>query len=259
MKMHAEFFFHVCVQATVRYFYMTGKRFLAGPEDAFWFVEKYASSSASIGLYIIKGPCNMPVITERMTQAVYSPLVGNKLRLRFINFLNVVCWELFEDFSIKEHIKVENPGKEHPITESKLFRLMQEFQDTPLDSKRPPWEMIIIPHYSYQSNGTEDPHYAVIFRVHHGVMDGISTGNILHSILADKPFQFSVDPCFPFGHKRRSWAKKLVDKVFMAGYYFISALCLPRTGLRHLVSFDNMHRPYFKVIASLKKKFVNLL
>jgi hypothetical protein len=61
---------------------------------------------------------------------------------------------------------------------------------------------------------------------------GISTGNILHSVMADKPFKFSLDPTHPGKNYNASfWATGLL--------YFLGFLSMPRMAIVNLFLMDH--------------------
>lgn len=125
------------------------------------------------------------------------------------------CWESVGDsFQIEEHIKNLETATPTPLNPSEVFKEMERLYDHPFSGDKPPWEILLIPHFTYEEEGTPattptggyftaefatatPTHYAFLVRMHHGIMDGISAGNALRYFMADAPPTLTVDPLSP--------------------------------------------------------------
>jgi hypothetical protein len=216
---------------------------LLSPMDAFWAYEAYASSSCSVGLYIVEGPYDPVKIRQRIKESVCSELVGRKMHSELVSFFGYPCWKPVDPFRIEDYVKVALDKQGRINTEDDLFELCRSVQDEPIVG-RAPWEVFIVPNFQYKSKvaakkETENPScYAVIFRIHHSLMDGISTANVLHSCMADTPFKFSVDPIKPLGNQNPTFLTILF-------LHFLGILSMPRVGLRNLILQDNFSNKYY--------------
>jgi len=162
-------------------------------------------------MYVIQGSYDPTKIKERIKDSVLSELVGGKMARKIVSVLGYPCWaDLDEPNSISDNIDkyikvILDKGQVN--TEDDIFELFRKVQDIPHDSNRAPWEVFIVPNFKYKNsddpsknNNTEqdkvkttedssEPQstaqqlYAVVFRIHHSLMDGISTANVLHSTM----------------------------------------------------------------------------
>ena len=216
--------------------------FLAHPMDATWAFEKYASPSTCTGLYVVKGKCDYDKILRRMehcmTLEIKGKLMFDRMRYALRNVMGYVCWERMQNFDMKNHVKLisdRNPKLTGALGENEVFEELRRIHDeTFSDPNFPPWEILVVPNYIHNNSGTqnkEDSHYALVFRIHHAVMDGVSTGNALHSGIADKPFKFSVDPIDPLRvSKFQQWLA-----------YFLAIWMVPLVTIKNLMLIEK-HR-----------------
>ncbi|ODN01578.1 hypothetical protein Ocin01_05080 [Orchesella cincta] len=231
-----------------------GKRHLVSPEDGFWAYEQHASSSSMIGLYMIEGVCNTKKIRDKVKQVVTSDVVQGKMTRRLRDFCGFAIWEEVDmkTWSVDQHIKIarwpksdkRSKDKGAPWSDKDVMDYLTTFQDRPAPRSKASWEVIIIP--NVRMGGSETPHYACIFHVHHALMDGISSANILHQILADKPFKFTMDPVGDGKTKKPGY--------FVTTLMYLAALfLLPRTGLvKGFLELDNQYNRFYSPGKTLK-------
>lgn len=225
----------------IKLFY-NGKRFMVSPEDGFWAYEEHGSSSSSIGLYMIKGKCNLDKIRKKVRETVAHPVVGGRMHRRLIQVMGFAVWEKVE-MNTDDHVRIaewpegdKRRGSTDPWSDRDVLDFLSTFQDIPISSNVPAWEVIVIP--DMRIAGEKDvPHYTCIFRMHHAMMDGISSANILHQVLGDKPFKFTIDPV-EGGKKHGKIVKFLM--------YFAALAMVPRTGLVNgVLNLDHWYNRYF--------------
>src|SRR5206468_6423778 len=84
-------------------------------------------------------------------------------------------WIQDESFDLEHHVRrsaLPQPGRIHD-----LLVLCSRLHSTLLDRKRPLWEMHLI-------EGLEDGRYAVYFKVHHSLLDGVSAMRMISKMLS---------------------------------------------------------------------------
>jgi len=83
--------------------------------------------------------------------------------------LGTPFWVDYPDFDIHQHLRrVSLPA---PGTEDQFRRLVGELLAPPLDRSKPLWELILV-------EGFEDDRFAVVYKTHHAMADGISAVDI---------------------------------------------------------------------------------
>lgn len=156
--------------------YPPNKFSLLNGVDGFWAYEAYASCSSCLGLYIIEGVCDIDKIRARMKKTVESDLVGGKMSRKLTTFWGFATWETIpsEEISMERHVKVVGGKEDNCLGEEGVFQVMRTIQDKPVTG-RAPWTVYVIPRFAYQRETGGDPsktHYAIIYRLHHSIMDG---------------------------------------------------------------------------------------
>jgi hypothetical protein len=161
-----------------------GKVRLMKGNDAFWAYDEYANCSAITALYVLQGTADMDQIRNRFTTKVLGVWEDGKevyavFRNRASRKFGFYCWEEVGDIDFHQHIRHINPdlGHDKPMTEDDVFAEIRKVYDYPMSGHRPQWEVLIVPNYVYNDPAMANQrHYALVFRVHHSFMDGISAG-----------------------------------------------------------------------------------
>jgi diacylglycerol O-acyltransferase len=94
-------------------------------------------------------------------------------------------WEHDEQFDIEHHVRhnaLPRPGR---VLE--LLSLCSRLHSTLLDRQRPPWEVHLI-------EGLADGRFAIYFKIHHSLVDGMSAQRLLQSTLSRDPDQRDMPP-----------------------------------------------------------------
>jgi len=94
-------------------------------------------------------------------------------------------WEDDGQFDIEHHVRhnaLPNPGR---ILE--LLALCSRLHGSLLDRHRPLWEAHVI-------EGLDDGRFAIYFKIHHALVDGISAERLLRSLLSTDPDERDVPP-----------------------------------------------------------------
>lgn len=208
-----------------------GKIRLMRGEDAFWASESPANPGNFTSMYIIQGDCDLSKIRSKLSTSWVEakdpkgrPLFS-KLKLRAVKKSGYFAWEDHDNFDINEHIRFLHPENPKKVTgEDQLFEEIREIYDITLASDKPQWEILIVPNYVYNNPELREmKHYAIIFRIHHSIMDGLSAAQALRMIVADSVVEAGVDPMKPI--RAPLWQKMMT--------YLVAAFLLGPYVLRH--------------------------
>jgi diacylglycerol O-acyltransferase len=126
------------------------------------------------------------LITERL------PLLP-PLRWRLLEVplgLDYPYWIDDDDFDL--HFHVRELGLAAPGTDEQLAEQVARIVSRPLDRARPLWELYLI-------SGLESGHVALLSKIHHAVIDGMSGAEILGLLLDLTPEMRTVQPTGPWG------------------------------------------------------------
>src|SRR5690348_5215084 len=111
---------------------------------------------------------------EAMTSAQVAPLFRKRAR-RAVTSLGQWGWEPDQAFDLEHHVRrnaLPRPGR---VLE--LLALCSRLHSTLLDRHRPLWEMHLV-------EGMDDGRYAIYFKVHHALVDGVSALRLLSRMLS---------------------------------------------------------------------------
>jgi WS/DGAT/MGAT family acyltransferase len=116
---------------------------------------------------------------------------------RPVNTLGQLAWSTDADLELDYHFRhsaLPQPGR---IRE--LLELTSRWHSTLLDRHRPLWEIHLI-------EGLQDDRFAMYTKVHHALMDGVSSLRQLQGTLSDDPYDLNCPP--PWGSRRRPGDKR---------------------------------------------------
>ena len=126
------------------------------------------------------------LITERL------PLLP-PLRWRLLEVplgLDYPYWVDDEDFDL--HFHVRELGLAAPGTDEQLAEQVARIVSRPLDRARPLWELYLI-------SGLESGHVAMLTKIHHAVIDGLSGAEIMGLLLDLTPEVRTIEATGPWG------------------------------------------------------------
>lgn len=106
------------------------------------------------------------------------PPYGQVLKMGPLGAAGAVSLVRDESFDIDYHVRVAalpRPGRYR-----ELFELVSRIHSTLLDRSRPLWEMYII-------EGLQNRQFAIYFKVHHAVVDGVGAMHFMNSMLSPDP------------------------------------------------------------------------
>jgi diacylglycerol O-acyltransferase / wax synthase len=104
-----------------------------------------------------------------------APLFQKRAR-RSITSLGQWGWEADDDFDLQHHVRrnaLPQPGR---VLE--LLALCSRLHSSLLDRHRPLWEINLI-------EGLDDGRYALYFKMHHAVIDGVAATRMLSRMLSE--------------------------------------------------------------------------
>ncbi|MEO6702710.1 MAG: wax ester/triacylglycerol synthase family O-acyltransferase [Jatrophihabitantaceae bacterium] len=133
------------------------------------------------GLQLFQPPADFGDVHEMFSQLIaetdVAPLFAKRPR-RSITTGGQWGWERDDQFDIEHHVRHNALPKPGRVLE--LLALCSRLHGTLLDRKRPLWELHLI-------EGLADGRFAIYFKVHHALVDGVSAQRLLQSILTKDP------------------------------------------------------------------------
>jgi len=121
---------------------------------------------------------------EAMLGSEVAPLFQKRAR-RSIASLGQWGWEVDQQFDIEHHVR--RNALPQPARVLELLALCSRLHSSLLDRHRPLWEMHLI-------EGLNDGRFAVYFKSHHALVDGVSALRMLSRMLTDDPDDREVPP-----------------------------------------------------------------
>jgi diacylglycerol O-acyltransferase len=108
-----------------------------------------------------------------------APLFQKRPR-RSITSLGQWGWDTDREFDLEHHVR--RNALPHPGRVRELLALCSRLHSTLLDRHRPLWEIHLI-------EGLDDGRYALYFKVHHALVDGVAATRMLSRMLSEDPAQ----------------------------------------------------------------------
>jgi diacylglycerol O-acyltransferase len=103
-------------------------------------------------------------------------------------------WQIDREFDLEHHVRrnaLPQPGR---VLE--LLALCSRLHSTLLDRNRPLWETHLI-------EGLDDGRYALYFKVHHALVDGVAATRMLSRMLSEDPAQRDMPPPWALREQER--------------------------------------------------------
>lgn len=186
-----------------------GKVCIMSGADAVWGTESFCNACNFTSLYVIEGKCDLERIRKKILYGIVEKEInGEKIYEKLKWKANTKCfypvWEkMYNEFNINNHVKMigYRPDNSTEIfTETQVFDEISKIFDYPLAKTKPQWETLVVPNYIYDdpiSSQKPGKYYALIFRMHHSIMDGVSAGFCLQNAISDSPPKLTIDPLAP--------------------------------------------------------------
>ncbi len=163
---------------------------LSGLDASFLYLET-PSMHMHVAITAILDPTTMPggYHIDRIKEGIASRLhLVPPFRRRVVEVpfrLHHPLWVEDPNFDVDYHIRriaVPRPGGHHELAE-----IAAQIASTPLDRRRPLWELHVV-------EGLADGDFAMVFKVHHCAVDGVSGAELLVSLFDFEPGGKVVEP-----------------------------------------------------------------
>jgi diacylglycerol O-acyltransferase len=175
---------------------------LMSPLDAAFLIPETREQPMHVGslqLYTTPAGAGRNFLTDAYQQLLavddIAPLF-RKRAYRSASTLGQWAWQEDHDIDLEHHVRhsaLPRPGR---IRE--LLALASRLHSTLLDRQRPLWEMHLI-------EGLKDGRFAVYFKVHHAMMDGVSGLKLMQAVLSKDPDDLVLRaPFMPYETARSS-------------------------------------------------------
>lgn len=164
-------------------------RQLSSLDASFWYFETARSPMNIGGLYIFQARQNDQAYTyENLVEHVRSRLhVAKVFTERLVEVpldLDLPYWVEDPDFDIELHC--QHLRLIEPYDQSALMNMAAEIFSKPLDRSRPLWELSFIEGID-KLEGYDKGSFAIVTKVHHSAIDGVSGEEILAALLDVSP------------------------------------------------------------------------
>jgi WS/DGAT/MGAT family acyltransferase len=200
---------------------------LMSPLDAAFLLPETRDQPMHVGslqLYTKPPGADKEFLTDAYQQLLAVEDIAPMFRKRaYRSWSTAGQWAWQEDHEIDLEHHVRHSALPRPGRIRELLALASRLHSTLLDRQRPLWEMHLI-------EGLNDDRFAVYFKVHHAMIDGVSGLRLMQAVLAKDPDDTSLRaPYMPFESKQRSnggtspiaalggLAKGAVDEVMALG------------------------------------------
>jgi len=142
------------------------------------------------GLHVYRPPADAPPgyvhdLFRQMSAVTEVAPLFRRRPARSISTAGQWGWEDDDQFDIEHHVRhnaLPRPGR---ILE--LLALVSRLHSTLLDRHRPLWEAHVI-------EGVDDGRFAIYFKIHHALVDGMSAQRLLQSLLSRDPDERDLPP-----------------------------------------------------------------
>lgn len=121
---------------------------------------------------------------EAMARTDVAPLFEKRAR-RSLGTLGQWGWEVDKQFDLEHHVR--KSALPQPARVRELLALCSRLHSTLLDRHRPLWEVNLI-------EGLEDGRFAIYFKSHHALVDGVSALRMLNRMLSEDPDDLGMPP-----------------------------------------------------------------
>ncbi|TAK18696.1 MAG: wax ester/triacylglycerol synthase family O-acyltransferase [Myxococcaceae bacterium] len=135
------------------------------------------------GLVSPDGSLDAATLT-RLLEAGVSQVPRFRQVVREVAGLGAV-WVDDERFRIEHH--VSHTAVPHPGDDAQLMRLMGRIFSQPLDRRHPLWEASLV-------EGLSGGRFAILFKLHHAMVDGVAGIGLLASVFRTEPGDLSLSP-----------------------------------------------------------------
>ena len=174
---------------------------LMAPVDTAWLRMESDTNLMMIGTVLVfESPIKISQLKETLQTRF---LKYSRFKQKVVEDNDKVYWVEDEHFNIDNHVhRLSLPGAGD---KSELQKLAGDLNSTPLDFKRPLWQMHLVENYQ---GGC-----AIIMRIHHCIADGIALVRVMLSITDDSP-NAPVNPSTePHDHHHHDFLSQLTGPI----------------------------------------------
>ena len=133
------------------------------------------------GLQLFRPAADFPGTKELFNQLTAADSVASLFRKRARRSLATAgqwAWDTDREFDLEHHVRHNALPKPSRVLE--LLALCSRLHGTVLDRRRPLWEFHLI-------EGLADGRFAIYFKIHHALVDGVSAQRLLQRVLTKDP------------------------------------------------------------------------
>ncbi len=153
--------------------------FMRSQDASFLFLETESSHMQIALIALFEGPPPRSDEIERMIDAKLDLVPRYRQRVRRVPFdLGPPVWEDDPRFDLNYHVR--HTALPQPGDDRQLRTLVGRVMSQPLDHDRPLWELWVI-------EGVSSDRWAMLTKMHHGLVDGIAGSDLLGVLLDARP------------------------------------------------------------------------
>lgn len=154
---------------------------------------------ASLSIYVIPPGAGDEFVhdlaTQMRAQPTFAPPFNYRIRDLWLKRL-APAWDVAPDSEIDIDYHFRHSALPKPGGERELGVLVSRLHSTPLDPERPLWEVHLI-------EGLENDRFAIYFKIHHSLMDGVGGARLIHQMILPDPESRVVRPLWTIGPSTR--------------------------------------------------------
>ena len=168
------------------------KKRMALLDSGFLRMERHESPQHGTILVIFKMPDDAPpdYMQQLATRMREFPVTRERFNWRLSTSLldaALPAWEMLAPEQIELDYHFRHSALPQPGGELELALVVSRLATHPVDLHRPPWEVHLI-------EGLENGRFALFVKMHHSLIDGVSTVKMIRSWLSDDPAQTGTPP-----------------------------------------------------------------
>jgi WS/DGAT/MGAT family acyltransferase len=180
------------------------------------------------GVVVLDGAVSREAVVERIAQRLHL-IPRYRMRLSDAGALANVQWVDAEDFDPDRHVR--RAGLPAPGGDAELCELVGHLMSEPLDRTRPLWQLHLV-------EGLAGGRTALVARMHHALVDGISAVDVSTVILDPTPEGIELPPPDPSDPEERRGRRRVEQLARLATGRLELPLQVARETVGKRVSLD---------------------
>lgn len=148
--------------------------------------------STIVGMGVFDGECNVNVARDYVVNVVNArdpktnQLLHPELRHYYTEWLGFFWWRPEKNFKMDDHITIWNNGNLDVLTENVFIKIVADLECRPFPEEKSPWDVLLIPNCLFKNvQNPERPKFVLVFRIHHGLADGVSVLQVFMQYVFD--------------------------------------------------------------------------